>query len=283
MCAERCRWLLSACEAARELGLPRAALESEASETLAALEAGDDTAIESRVAVDLVALGVSGEWFERRVAARDMEEGRKMLEAKARFYDRRPKDVGTAETSELFRRECSRLTLRAVDLWEATGTTEWPPCMRTLTREEQKRNNSRCGAIARRGKATTVEENRESIRIVLNVEEAFVSDVMVGRNVFEATRAFSRIATTQFGMPEREEFQAGRNAWAAFALQLLFAPDGRAECTSGVAGYSLMCKFGRIQSGSVTYLLSNRSAERQLSGRCKSAHRRQAGVSGSIR
>jgi len=80
------------------------------------------------------------------------------------------------------------------------------------------------------------------MQIVLGVGPAFI-DRMVVHKVFDASRKYAQDAKTcDPALTEREEFQAGRNVWAAFGLQLMLL-DQHADCNSAVLGYSLMYPY----------------------------------------
>jgi hypothetical protein len=138
-----------------------------------------------------------------------------------------------------FRAVVKKLTHLCEALWENLPEDQWPERMKKSTEAERKKNYQRVQHLALH---LTKEANRESTSIVLNSPIEFV-EMMNSQNVFAASRDFGDMAKEfEPNISDQEEFQAGRNAWAAFGLQIL-GKEGKASCIPAVLGYSLLYPF----------------------------------------
>ena len=125
-------------------------------------------------------------------------------------------------------------------VWEALPDDSFPETTRRWTPEQQKKTHSRL--LQLRTKVGSKEAARESMTLSLGVNPDFVN-LMESSGVFDASRSFAWQAKAfDASLPEASEFQAGRNAWAAFALQLR-SSEGRADCSAAITGYSLLYPY----------------------------------------
>jgi hypothetical protein len=123
-------------------------------------------------------------------------------------------------------------------LWLSLSQTQWPDKIKTSTKAQRVHNYA---LVKKLTLTNTPASNLASTQIVLNCDSAFVQ-LMKSQGVFDASRTFGTLAR-QFDhtIADSEEFQAGRNAWAAFGLQL--RSGLRADCNSAVVGYSLLYPY----------------------------------------
>ena len=154
-----------------------------------------------------------------------------------RLHSSRPVDKDASELS--FALRVSELTQLTRAVWETLPDDVFPETSRRWTAEEQKKTHSRLLQLrTKMGKQAA----RESMTLSLGVEAEFVS-LMESSGVFDASRSFATQARAfDPSLPDLSEFQAGRNAWAAFGLQLRSA-EGCADCSSAITGYSLLYPY----------------------------------------
>ena len=122
--------------------------------------------------------------------------------------------------------------------WRSLPEDSFPADMPHTSAQQRRETMARLRVLAVRRRK---EDNRESTALVMNAEAAFVA-LMDSAGVFDASRRFARDARSFDPLlPESEEFQAGRNVWAALGLQILNGDS--AECSSAITGYSLLYPY----------------------------------------
>ena len=158
--------------------------------------------------------------------------------------------LGTAAAGDgaCFQAEVRRLVRAAVCAWQTLPSSEWPATMpprakKTQTCALDKMTELRAAAAL---PATSPQQRREHNRdmavIALDGTPAFL-DAMVHGGVFAQTKAFSSAAIRgDAALCEKDEFQAGRNAWACFGLQLVLL-GVPVDCNAAVVGYSMLYPY----------------------------------------
>jgi hypothetical protein len=158
--------------------------------------------------------------------------------------------LGTAAAGDgaCFQAEVRRLVRAAVCAWQTLPSSEWPATMpprakKTQTSAMDKMFELRAtAALPETSPQQRRELNRDMAVIALDGTPAFL-DAMVHGGVFAQTKAFSSAAIRgDAALCEKDEFQAGRNAWACFGLQLVLL-GVPVDCNAAVVGYSMLYPY----------------------------------------
>ncbi len=159
-----------------------------------------------------------------------------------------PVELRESADGSCFRAEVRRLTRAAECAWQTLPWRCWPPGMAPRTKQEQRNaaeSLQRLRAQTARPGITGSEKkklNRMMAQIALDGTADFV-DAMVEGGVFEQSKVFTAAARAgDARLCDADEFQAGRNAWACFGLQLVLLGDV-ADCNAAVVGYSMLYPY----------------------------------------
>jgi hypothetical protein len=191
-----------------------------------------------------------------------------------------PYNFGAPPLNRAFAAATRRLSRATMCAWECTDSSDWPVEMPTWTLDEQRATLRAChsrnveikkikkqlastdGSMTSSSEAGVtsvsaqiVELNRLNAAAVNGGSEVDFR-VLTERGLFLQSREFSDRAASRSDVLPAEIFQAGRNAWTCFALQVIFNSTA-ADCHDGVFGYSV----------GGTYPAARTSPDRQLTSK----------------
>ena len=154
------------------------------------------------------------------------------------------KEEDAFSEEDMFFAEVKRLTRASICVWETLCDDSFP--QDPISAEKQQENYKRVKEIAVQAKMASGDKvkalNQEQMRIVLNVSPDFIDHMIVKKVFSESSRFGEEVHKCDAQLSELEEFQAGRNVWAAFGLQLTLL-ESEADCNSAIRGYSMLYPY----------------------------------------
>eukprot|EP00049_Salpingoeca_infusionum_P006447 m.107024 g.107024 ORF g.107024 m.107024 type:complete len:693 (+) comp13315_c0_seq8:182-2260(+) len=132
-------------------------------------------------------------------------------------------------------------------MWETLPVTP-PQSMQRYSLSERMKRLGKCRKL--KGIATgkleplqkKKEANREIAALMMGTKRTFLGDVL-DKGLFKATTDFTAAARAyDTSLPNAELFQASRNAWTAFAIQLVYFPE-HVGFNTAVQGYSMLYPY----------------------------------------
>lgn len=204
----------------------------------------DFNSLVKEVQSELAALAAS-----ERIPTDKKNEGPSSSSARPKFE---PYNYGKSLINQAYGARMRRLSRATMCAWECTMDHDWPVSMPRKTKAAQIKTLQQCHVrnkqVKQLRKQGDTEEVKMKIRKINRKTAGAVNNVknttfatLSDRLLFDQTRRFSKQAH-DLNVEKMAIYQAGRNAWTCFALQVIYDSKD-ADCHDGVFGYSMLYPF----------------------------------------